>query len=133
MTCKFHSWNIYETDYKAALIIHLFFHVYLAHWIRILQLFCPPDRSINCHMALSAMNYLINIENSSHEHTTYIKSSVSIYLLWTFAEVHILFCGWQTGPYIAIWPEVPWTICYIIFNTWQSVRRHAFVISVHLF
>ena len=25
-----------------------------------------------------------------------------------------------------IWPEVPWTICHIIFNTWKSVRRHVF-------
>ena len=22
--------------------------------------------------------------------------------------------GWRTGPYTAIWPEVTWTICYII-------------------
>ena len=28
----------------------------------------------------------------------------------------------------AIWPEVPWTICYIILNTCKSVRRHVFVI-----
>ena len=28
-----------------------------------------------------------------------------------------------------IWPEVPWTICHIIFNTCKSVRRHVFSIS----
>ena len=28
----------------------------------------------------------------------------------------------------AIWPEVPWTICYIILNTCKSVRRHVLVI-----
>jgi hypothetical protein len=22
---------------------------------------------------------------------------------------------WRTGPYTAIWPSVPWTICYILF------------------
>jgi hypothetical protein len=24
------------------------------------------------------------------------------------------FFGWRTGPYTAIWPSLPWTICYII-------------------
>jgi hypothetical protein len=37
-------------------------------------------------------------------------------------------CGWQTGRLTAIWPEVPWTICYIILNTCKSVRRHVSVI-----
>jgi hypothetical protein len=36
-------------------------------------------------------------------------------IIWTEAsEVHIIFFWWRTGPYTAIWPEVTWTICYII-------------------
>jgi hypothetical protein len=35
------------------------------------------------------------------------------YIIWTSeASVHICF-WWRTGPYTAIWPSVPWTICYI--------------------
>jgi hypothetical protein len=35
-------------------------------------------------------------------------------IIWTSeASVHIIFFWWQTGPYTAIWPSVPWTICYI--------------------
>jgi hypothetical protein len=35
--------------------------------------------------------------------------------IWTEAsEVHIIFFWWRTGPYTAIWPEVTWSICYII-------------------
>ena len=30
------------------------------------------------------------------------------------ASVHIIFFWWQTGPYTAIWPSVPWPICYIM-------------------
>ena len=33
--------------------------------------------------------------------------------LVTSAEVHIIFLWWRTGPYIAIWSSVPWTICYL--------------------
>ena len=29
-------------------------------------------------------------------------------IIWTEAS------WWRTGPYTAIWPSVPWTICYII-------------------
>jgi hypothetical protein len=29
------------------------------------------------------------------------------------ASVHIILFWWRTGPYTAIWPSVPWTICYI--------------------
>ena len=29
-----------------------------------------------------------------------------------------------------IWPEVPWTICYIIRNTYKSVRRHVFIYCI---
>jgi hypothetical protein len=33
---------------------------------------------------------------------------------WTSeASVHIIFFWWRTGPYTAIWPSVPWTICCI--------------------
>ena len=32
------------------------------------------------------------------------------------ASVHKIFFWWQTGPYTAIWPSVPWTICYIYIN-----------------
>ena len=39
-------------------------------------------------------------------------------IVWTSeasvaSEVHIIFFWWRTGPYTAIWPSVPWTICYI--------------------
>ena len=35
-------------------------------------------------------------------------------IIWTSeASVHIIFICWRTGPYTAIWPSVPWTICYI--------------------
>jgi hypothetical protein len=41
-------------------------------------------------------------------------------IIWTEAsEVHIIFFWWRTGSYTAIWPSVPWTICYII-KTWVS-------------
>jgi hypothetical protein len=30
------------------------------------------------------------------------------------ASVHIIYFWCRTGPYTAIWPEVTWTICYII-------------------
>jgi hypothetical protein len=34
--------------------------------------------------------------------------------IWTEAsEVHIIFFWWRTVPYTAIWPLVPWTICYL--------------------
>ena len=53
---------------------------------------------------------------------------VNKYIIWTgpspkkyymdrsfwASEVHIIFFWWRTGPYTAIWPEVTWTICYII-------------------
>ena len=32
------------------------------------------------------------------------------------ASVHIIFFWWRTGPYTAIWPSVPWTICYRIHH-----------------
>jgi post-segregation antitoxin (ccd killing protein) len=36
------------------------------------------------------------------------------------ASVHIIFVWWRTGPYTAIWPSVPWTICYIFDCTLTS-------------
>ena len=48
-------------------------------------------------------------------------------IIWTSeASVHIIFFGWRTGPYTAIWPSVPWTICYILgfitlLNIWAIV------------
>jgi hypothetical protein len=36
-------------------------------------------------------------------------------IIWTSeASVHIIIFWWRTGPYTAIWPSVPWTICYIV-------------------
>jgi hypothetical protein len=36
-------------------------------------------------------------------------------IIWTEAsEVYIIFFWWRIGPCTAIWPEVTWTICYII-------------------
>jgi hypothetical protein len=49
-------------------------------------------------------------------------------IIWTEAsEVHILFFWWRTGAYTAIWPEVTWTICYIITpeNTYSEQVRIA--------
>jgi hypothetical protein len=55
--------------------------------------------------------------------------ALTYYMDRSEAEIHILFCEWQTGPYTAIWPEVSWTICYIILNTCKSARQHVFVIA----
>ena len=33
--------------------------------------------------------------------------------LRSFAGPYNIFFWWRTGPYTAIWPSVPWTICYI--------------------
>ena len=52
-----------------------------------------------------------NIENSSC-HLGPVPHQKNI-ILTSEASVHILFFWWLTGPYTAIWPSVPWTICYI--------------------
>jgi hypothetical protein len=31
-------------------------------------------------------------------------------------SIHIIFVWWWTGSYTAIWPSVPWTICYLILG-----------------
>ena len=60
-------------------------------------------------------------------------------IIWTGAKLvtHKILYGPERswGPYTilwvtdqSIWPEVPWTIFYIILNTCKSVRWHVFVI-----
>jgi hypothetical protein len=45
--------------------------------------------------------------------------------IWTSeASVHIIFCWWRTGPYTAIWPSAPWTICYITYKIWMYITMH---------
>ena len=34
-------------------------------------------------------------------------------IIWTRSFGHIIFFWWRTGPYTAIWPSVPRTICYL--------------------
>ena len=39
------------------------------------------------------------------------------------ASVHIIFFGWRTGPYTAIWPSVSWNIWYML--PWKFIMwRH---------
>jgi hypothetical protein len=62
-------------------------------------------------------------------------------ITWTSeASVHIIFFGWRTGPYTAIWPSVPWTICYILHFTFLfslfvfvNAAGHYFVILYFTF
>jgi hypothetical protein len=63
-----------------------------------------------------------NIANSSCHFGSYGS-------IWTSeASVHIIFFCWRTGPYTAIWPSVPWTICYLFFivgcSMIFSILRH---------
>jgi hypothetical protein len=46
------------------------------------------------------------------------EASVHIIFFWWRASVHIIFFWWQTCPYTAIWPSVPWTICYVLVHEW---------------
>ena len=47
-------------------------------------------------------------------------------ITWTSeASVHIILFWWRSVPYTAIWPSVPWIICYI----WPSKLLHAFVLK----
>jgi hypothetical protein len=41
------------------------------------------------------------------------KKYINVYIWASEASVHIIFFWWRTGPYTAIWPSVPWTICYL--------------------
>jgi hypothetical protein len=44
-------------------------------------------------------------------------------IIWTSeVSVYIIFFWWRTGPYTAIWPSVPWTICYIYVNRCFSLE-----------
>ena len=45
-----------------------------------------------------------------------------IRVIWSEASVHIIFFWWRTGPYTAIWPSVPWTICFIWIFSYEMVR-----------
>jgi hypothetical protein len=55
------------------------------------------------------------------------------------ASVNIIFFWWRTGPYTAIWPSVPWTICYLSnFLFWRKQNvytnqrlRWSSLISIH--
>jgi hypothetical protein len=54
----------------------------------------------------------------------FLVTDRSIYCIWPFiwtseASVHIIYFWRRTGPYTAIWPSVPWTICYI-FTWWRK-------------
>jgi hypothetical protein len=76
-----------------------------------------------------------NIANSS----CHFGSYGSIYgpvrhqnnIIWTSeASVHIIFFWWRTGPYTAIWPSVPWTICYIMISKtvyWENCEFIRFI------
>jgi hypothetical protein len=61
-------------------------------------------------------------------------------IIWTSeASVNIIFFWWRTGPYTAIWPSVPWTICYLSnFLFWRKQNvytnqrlRWSSLISIH--
>ena len=53
-----------------------------------------------------------NIANSSCHFGSYEPVRHPKNIIWTSeASVHIIFFGWRTCPYTAIWPSVPWTIC----------------------
>jgi hypothetical protein len=47
----------------------------------------------------------------SYGHILYFTFLFSLFA--SEASVHIILFWWRTGPYTAIWPSVPWTICYI--------------------
>jgi hypothetical protein len=50
-------------------------------------------------------------------------------IIWTSeASVHIKFFWWRTGPYTAIWPSVPWTICYIYKS---NLRYYNYSSGIH--
>jgi hypothetical protein len=60
--------------------------------------------------------YIQQIVHCTEGHmTVYVPVRQQLNIIWTEAsEVHLIIFWWWTGPYTAIWPEVTWTICYII-------------------
>jgi hypothetical protein len=55
---------------------------------------------------------------------------MSLRVIWQYMD-HIIFFGWRTGPYNAIWPSVPWTICYLHnFLSYRGSRYYSKVICL---
>jgi hypothetical protein len=51
-------------------------------------------------------------------------------LCWSHLShwVHIIFVWWRTGPFTAIWPSVPWTICSLL--SWKSGSTCSIIFSI---
>ena len=61
----------------------------------------------------------------SYGHILYFTFLFSLFA--SEASAHVILFWWRTGPYTAIWPSVPWTICYIYMSDYKnSVHNHLF-------
>ena len=98
------------------------------------------DRPGTCIIILDKKYNLANISCHFGSYGNIWTDTSPKNIIWTSeASVNIIFFWWRTGPYTAIWPSVPWTICYlsnVLFWRKQNVytnqrQRWLSLISIH--